>query len=77
MLDTKRQDFGIAFVKIKISQPPTSPIHNIIIKYSRYVVQINKENYGFPNFHTSNNHLKTGFSQKYQLKCFYITLIML
>ena len=23
--------------------------------------KVDKENYGFPNFHTSNNHLKTGF----------------
>ena len=23
--------------------------------------RIDQENYGFPNFHTSNNHLKTGF----------------
>ena len=23
--------------------------------------RIDKENYGFPNFHTSNNHLKTDF----------------
>ena len=41
------------------------------ISHSRYVLSlstvvlnsigIDKENYGLPNFHTSNNHLKTGF----------------
>ena len=41
------------------------------------IVGIDKENYGFPNFHTSNNHLKTGFCWKYQLKCIHFALIML
>ena len=32
---------------------------NSIIKYgSTLIVEINKENYDFPNFHTSNNLLK-------------------
>ena len=35
------------------------------------IVGIKKENYGFQNFHTSNNHLNTGFCQKYQLECIY------
>ena len=34
-------------------------------------------NHSFPNFHTSNNHLKTDFCWKYQLKCIPIALIML
>ena len=41
------------------------------------IMGIDKKNYSFCIFDTSNNHLKTDFCQKYQLKCIHTTLIIL
>ena len=48
---------------------------NVYMSLSTVVLnsRIDKERYGFPNFHTFNNHLKTNFCWKYQLKCIHIS----